>query len=99
MSGLPLRAVLVTLGLVCVVSSSTPQAPLTAPIQLALRPFPLSAVTLTPGSQEAEAAQLNAEYLRMIETDSLLYTFRQNAGLPTPGTPFWRVRRLACHAS
>lgn len=101
MPGLPLPMVppiLVILGLISGIAGCT-QAPLRTPVQPALQPFPLSAVTLTPGSQEAEAAELNAEYLRMIVPDSLLWTFRQNAGLPTPGIPFWRVRRPHCHAS
>lgn len=100
MTGSPLRTVLVILGLVLVSAvASCTQSPLGSPVQPALQPFPLSAVTLAPGSQEAEAAALNVEYLRMLEPDSLLYTFRKNAGLPAPGTPFWRVRRPQCHVT
>ncbi len=60
-----------------------------------LEAFPLSAISLTPGSQEAEAAELNAEFLRMIDIESMLWTFRQNAGLqPVEGSaPFWGVSR------
>ena len=59
--------------------------------------FPLSATSLTPGSQEAEAAELNAEFLRMIDIECMLWTFRQNARLqPVEGSaPFWGVSR-AC---
>ena len=63
-----------------------------------LEAFPLSAISLTPGSQAAEAAELNAEFLRMIDIESMLWTFRQNAGLqPVEGSaPFWGVSRACC---
>ena len=63
-------------------------------VQPVLEAFPLSSVRLTPGSQEALAADLNAEYLRMIDIEDMLWTFRQNAGMqPVPGSqPFWGVR-------
>ncbi len=63
-------------------------------VQPVLEAFPLSSVRLTPGSQEALAADLNAEYLKMIDVENMLWTFRQNAGLqPVPGSqPFWGVR-------
>ena len=84
--------VLVSVSILGLVSGST-QTPLRSlAVQPALQPFPLSAIILTPGSQEADAAELNAEYLRLIVPDSLLWTFRKNAGLPTPGIPLWRVR-------
>ena len=96
MQGSPGLRVLVSVSILGLVSGID-RAPLRTPVQPALQPFPLSAVTLTPETQEAEAAELNAEYLRLIVPDSLLWTFRQNAGLPTPGIPFWRVRYLDCH--
>ena len=86
--------VIVTIVCLGLVSGSTPALGgllRPRPVQPVLQPFPLSAVSLTPGSQEANAAELNAEYLRMIPIDSLLWTFRKNAGLPTPGTPLRKV--------
>ena len=68
-----------------------------AAVQPVLEAFPLSSVRLTPGSQEALAADMNAEYLKMIDIENMLWTFRQNAGLqPVPGSqPFWGVRSRA----
>lgn len=45
--------------------------------------FPLSSVQLDPESPAGRAQALNAEYLRMIDPDALLWAFRKNAGLPT----------------
>ena len=73
---------------------------LRAAVHPQLEAFPLSAVKLRAGSQEARAAELNAKYLRMLEPDSLLWAFRNNAGLPTPGTPYLNVRtprRISMH--
>lgn len=65
-------------------------------VQPVLDAFPLSAVVLTPGSQEADAAELNADFLRMIDIEDMLWTFRQNAGLqPVAGShPFFGVRNV-----
>ena len=67
-------------------------------VRTVLEAFPLSAISLTPGSQEAEAAELNAEFLRMIDIESMLWTFRHNAGLqPVEGSaPYLGVRRACC---
>ena len=48
----------------------------------AAAPFPLSAIRLSAGSAFAEAQRLNTEYLRYLDLDRLLYTFRLQAGLP-----------------
>ena len=56
--------------------------------QQLIEPFPLNAVRLDPHSQFARAANLNTEYMMVLDPDSLLFTFRQNAGLPTPGQPY-----------
>ena len=87
------RLVLGLLGLLMhsISISCTQAASIKTAVHPKLVPFPLSAITLTAGSQEAKAAELNAEYLRMIEPDSLLWTFRNNAGLPTPGMPYYKV--------
>lgn len=97
MSGLPLRYPPLVVGLLGLLLQgmniySTQAAPLRSAVHPQLVPFSLSAIKLTAGSQEAKAAELNAEYLRMLEPDSLLWTFRNNAGLPTPGTPYWKVQ-------
>ena len=96
MPTLPAFCVLVAIVCLGLVSGFTPGLLRPRPVQPVLQPFPLSAVSLTPGSQEANAAELNAEYLRMIPIDSLLWTFRENAGLPTPGTPLWKVSYIHC---
>lgn len=55
-----------------------------------LNAFPLSSVQLEPDSPAGRAQALNAQYLRMIDPDSLLWTFRKNAGLPhTKGLPYY----------
>ncbi|MEW5298075.1 MAG: hypothetical protein WDW36_001236 [Sanguina aurantia] len=53
-----------------------------------LHPFLLSEVKLHDTTLQARAAALNTEYLLQLAPDSLLWAFRQNAGLPTPGVPF-----------
>jgi len=53
---------------------------------MAVRPFPLADVRLLDGPCKV-AQDANQRYLRSLGFDSLLYTFRQNAGLPTPGQP------------
>lgn len=54
---------------------------------MAVRPFPLTDVRLLDSPCKV-AQDANQRYLRSLDFDSLLYTFRQNAGLPTPGQPF-----------
>lgn len=55
-----------------------------------LNSFPLSSVQLEAKSAAGRAQALNAQYLRMIDPDSLLWTFRANAGLPHPeGKPYY----------
>ncbi len=44
-------------------------------------------VTITGGPALA-AFDTNLRYLRSLDPDRLLWTFRKNAGLPTPGTPY-----------
>ena len=50
-----------------------------------LVPFGLSDVSLTSGSRLHSAAVVNARYVLSIPVDSLLYIFRQYAGLDTKG--------------
>lgn len=52
----------------------------------ALRALPPGAVTLAPGPLRA-AFERNLAYVRSFEPDRLLFTFRKEAGLPTPGAP------------
>lgn len=59
-----------------------------ATLKQLIDPFTLSAVRLHPRSPFARAAELNTQYMVSLEPDSLLFTFRQNAGLPTPGQPY-----------
>ncbi|XP_051118807.1 uncharacterized protein LOC127243017 [Andrographis paniculata] len=45
-------------------------------------------VRLDPNSRHGEAQQTNLEYLLMLDVDSLVWSFRKNAGLETPGRPY-----------
>ncbi len=56
--------------------------------QALIRPVPLEDVELTPGSPFWKSLTLNTEYMLALDPDRLLWTFRKNAGLPTPGDPF-----------
>jgi DUF1680 family protein len=51
-----------------------------------LAPLPPGAVRLTDGPIRA-AFERNRSYVRSFEPDRLLWTFRRQAGLPTPGAP------------
>lgn len=52
----------------------------------AVHPFPLTAVTLLPGAFRENQAR-NTAYLRFVDPDRLLHTFRLNVGLPTTAQP------------
>ena len=51
-------------------------------------PFPLSDITLHPGSQFDKAFSLNKQYMQSIDPDRLLHTFRLNADLNSTAEPF-----------
>lgn len=53
-----------------------------------INPFPLSEVTIHPGSQFDKAFSLNRQYMQSIDPDRLLHTFRLNAGLNSTVQPF-----------
>ena len=53
-----------------------------------IQPFGPDAVRLNDKTFAARAASLNQQYLLSLNVDSLLWTFRQNAGLPAHGNPF-----------
>ena len=53
-----------------------------------IQPVPLEDVELTPGSPFWKSLTLNTEYMLALEPDRLLWTFRNNAKLPTPNQPF-----------
>lgn len=67
-----------------------------ASIALAIQPFPLSDVSLDDDSIQAEALKLNTDYLMMIPTDSLMWTFRKNVGMEPPGKPLGGWENPAC---
>eukprot|EP00475_Leptophrys_vorax_P027331 TRINITY_DN3897_c0_g2_i1.p1 TRINITY_DN3897_c0_g2~~TRINITY_DN3897_c0_g2_i1.p1 ORF type:complete len:799 (-),score=203.23 TRINITY_DN3897_c0_g2_i1:161-2557(-) len=51
--------------------------------------FPLKNVTLTdPSSPQMKHQAMNLEYLLMLDSDALLWSFRKTANLSTPGTPY-----------
>ncbi|MHB1001174.1 MAG: beta-L-arabinofuranosidase domain-containing protein [Armatimonadota bacterium] len=52
-----------------------------------VEPFPLNQVRLTSGRWADEQEKMR-KYLHSLDLDRLLYTFRRNAGLPSPGEPF-----------
>ncbi|GMH11494.1 hypothetical protein Nepgr_013335 [Nepenthes gracilis] len=45
-------------------------------------------VRLDPESLHGQAQQTNLEYLLMLDVDSLMWSFRKTAGLPTPASPY-----------
>lgn len=53
-----------------------------------LNEVPLGDVRLDPDSIHGQAQQTNLKYLLMLDVDSLVWSFRKNAGLPTPGTAY-----------
>ncbi|XP_039124752.1 uncharacterized protein LOC120261113 [Dioscorea cayenensis subsp. rotundata] len=53
-----------------------------------LNEISLHDVRLDPDSIHGHAQQTNLEYLLMLDTDNLLWSFRKQAGLPTPGKPY-----------
>ncbi|KAL4560947.1 hypothetical protein LXL04_033104 [Taraxacum kok-saghyz] len=53
-----------------------------------LNEVPLGDVRLDPNSIHGQAQQTNLEYLLILDVDSLVWSFRKNAGLPTPGTAY-----------
>ncbi|XAR60296.1 hypothetical protein NMG60_11033607 [Bertholletia excelsa] len=53
-----------------------------------LKEVSLQDVRLDPGSKHGRAQQTNLKYLLMLDVDSLVWSFRKTAGLPTPGEPY-----------
>uniref|UniRef100_A0A5B7A8K3 Alpha-L-arabinofuranosidase B arabinose-binding domain-containing protein n=2 Tax=Davidia involucrata TaxID=16924 RepID=A0A5B7A8K3_DAVIN len=53
-----------------------------------LKEVSLHDVRLDPESLHGQAQQTNLEYLLMLDVDSLVWSFRKTAGLPTPGKAY-----------
>ncbi|XP_076933891.1 uncharacterized protein LOC143599956 [Bidens hawaiensis] len=53
-----------------------------------LNEIALGDVRLDPESIHGQVQQTNLEYLLMLDSDSLVWSFRKTAGLPTPGAPY-----------
>ena len=53
-----------------------------------LNEISLHNVRLDPQSLYGIAQQTNLEYLMILDVDSLVWSFRKTAGLPTPGNPY-----------
>ncbi|XP_057953469.1 uncharacterized protein LOC131147864 [Malania oleifera] len=53
-----------------------------------LKEVSLHNVRLDPDSLQGRAQQTNLEYLLLLNVDSLVWSFRKTAGLPTIGTPY-----------
>jgi DUF1680 family protein len=67
-------------------AGSTFAAPVTEPVPLKARPFPLQYVRLLD-SPLTELVERNREYLHALESDRLLHTFRLTAGIPSSAQP------------
>ncbi|OIW05725.1 hypothetical protein TanjilG_23511 [Lupinus angustifolius] len=59
-----------------------------APPKGFLKEVSLHDLRLQEGSIHAQAQKTNLEYLLMLDVDRLIWSFRNNAGLPTPSTPY-----------
>lgn len=53
-----------------------------------LKEVSLHDVRLDPDSIHGMAQQTNLEYLLILDVDRLVWSFRKQAGLPTPGNPY-----------
>lgn len=53
-----------------------------------LKEISLHDVRLDPKSLQGRGQQTNLEYLLILDLDSLVWSFRRTAGLPTPGSPY-----------
>lgn len=53
-----------------------------------LKEVSLHDVRLDPDSVHGKAQQTNLEYLLLLDVDRLVWSFRKQAGLETPGTPY-----------
>jgi DUF1680 family protein len=62
---------------------------------MTLQAFDLNDVRLGEGPCLA-AQEANRKYLALLDSDRLLYTFRQNAGLPAPGQPLGGWEAPSC---
>lgn len=64
-----------------------------------LREVSLHDVRLDPDSIYGKAQQTNLEYLLILDVDRLVWNFRNQAGLPTPGKPYggWESEELRGH--
>jgi uncharacterized protein len=55
------------------------------PVTARAVPFPMAQVRLLPNSVYHDAQEWNRGYMRRLDADRMLYTFRANAGLPVGG--------------
>lgn len=55
--------------------------------KMKVRPFPMQAVRLTPGSPFERAQGLRLRFLKSVDDDQMLVNFRRAAGLDTKGAP------------
>jgi uncharacterized protein len=70
----------------CLLGLTLTLASADGPAPRALAPLPAGSTRLAPGPL-LEAFEINCRYVRSFEPDRLLWTFRRQAGLPTPGQP------------
>ena len=55
---------------------------------LGIQPFRPEDVRLVESTFASKTTALNRQYLLSLKVNDLLWTFRNNAGLPAPGNPF-----------
>ena len=82
----PLSAFILLSLLGCAFPAHSRQEKVKPVVVSALQAFPLDAVRLHPGIEQKEQLA-DRQYLLSLSPDMLLWTFRKNVGLPTPGKP------------
>ena len=66
----------------------TGEKPRLRPLETPIKSFDLTDVELHKSTFQSRAEASNLEYLLQLDPDRMLYVFRANAKLPTPGVPF-----------
>jgi DUF1680 family protein len=97
--------IIATLAILIAISQSTAPAEETTPtgdistarlkVDLKARPFPLTQVLLTDGYSK-RAQEANRRYLRDLDADRLLHSFRVTAGLPSKAKPLGGWESPSC---
>ncbi|MGC7096048.1 beta-L-arabinofuranosidase domain-containing protein [Amycolatopsis lurida] len=89
MSATPSRRAVLRAGVVLAAAGALPataSAEVREDVGTSADPFPLGAVSLLPGPFQANTARTHA-YLKFLDPDRLLHTFRRNVGLSSSAVP------------